>query len=137
MMSRCALGIFRASKLHELRDLAIGKVAPEITGEDIDGKPMKLSDYRGKVVALVFWATWCGPCMGLVPHERDLTERLKGKPFVLLGIDGDPDREQAKKVASRERMSWRSWWNGGPTGPITTLYNVEGWPTVYVLDDKG
>jgi thiol-disulfide isomerase/thioredoxin len=125
------------SNLHELRDLAIGKVAPEIAGEDIDGKSMKLSEYRGKVVALVFWATWCGPCMGLVPHERTMVERLKGKPFVLLGIDGDMDREQAKKAVTRERMTWRSWWNGGPTGQITTEYNVEGWPTVYVLDENG
>jgi thiol-disulfide isomerase/thioredoxin len=125
------------SDLHELRDLAIGKVAPEIVGEDIDGNPMKLSDYQGKIVVLIFWATWCSPCMSLIPHERSLVERLKDKPFVLIGIDGDDDRERAKRAVKQERITWRSWWNGGPTGPITAQYNVEGWPTVFVLDEHG
>ena len=125
------------SALHELRDLAIGKVAPEIEGTDIEGRPLKLSDHRGKVVVLTFWATWCGPCMELVPHERTLVERLAGKPFVLLGINGDDDRERAKRAVGEERITWSSWWNGGPTGPITELYSVEGWPTVYVLDARG
>jgi len=123
--------------LHKLRDLAIGKVAPEIEGTDIEGRPMKLSDHRGKVVVLTFWATWCGPCMAIVPHERSLVERLAGKPFVLLGINGDNDLEQAKRVVDKEGITWRSWRNGGPEGPITDLYNVEGWPTVYVLDARG
>ena len=98
---------------------------------------MKLSDYRGKVVALVFWATWCGPCMGMVPHERELINRLEGKPFVLLGVNGDEDWEAARSVMAKERMTWRSWWNGGKTGAIVTTWCVEKWPTVYILDTKG
>lgn len=125
------------SELNELRNLAVGKVAPEIEGEDIDGKPMRLSDHRGKVVVLTFWATWCGPCMGLVPHERALVERLAGRRFVLLGIDGDEDREKARSVVDQERITWRSWWNGGPSGPITERWNIDSWPTVYVLDARG
>jgi thiol-disulfide isomerase/thioredoxin len=125
------------SGLNELRNLAVGRVAPEIEGEDIDGRPMRLSDFRGKVVVLSFWASWCGPCMGMVPHERSLVGRLEGKPFVLLGVDGDEDRGQAKRVVQRERMTWRSWWNGGPTGPITERWSVASWPTIYVLDAKG
>ena len=126
------------SALHELRHLSIGKVAPEIEGESVDGKPLKLSDYRGKVVVLSFWASWCGPCMGLVPHERSLVKRLEGKPFALLGIDGDEDRKKAQVVTVKEEMSWPSWWdqrNGD--GPIATQWNVRGWPTSYVLDSKG
>ena len=68
-------------KLEAIHSVAVGKVAPDIDGEDIDGKPMKLSQYRGKVVVLVFWGTWCGPCMSLIPHEKALVERLRGRPF--------------------------------------------------------
>jgi hypothetical protein len=75
--------------------------------------------------------------MELVPHERALVERLAGKPFVLLGISGDEDRERAKRAVVEERITWKSWWNGGPTGPITESFSVEGWPTVYVLDARG
>jgi thiol-disulfide isomerase/thioredoxin len=123
--------------LFELQNLAVGKTAPEIEGEDIDGKPMKLSDYRGKVVVLSFWASWCGPCMGLVPDERALVDRLNGKPFVLLGINGDTDRAKAKEVVEKERITWRSWWNGGRTGTITDPWNIESWPTLYILDANG
>ena len=52
-------------------------VAPEIEGESVDGRTLKLSDYRGKVVVLSFWASWCGPCMDLVPDERTLVNRLE------------------------------------------------------------
>ncbi len=123
-------------ELFELRNLRVGKVAPEIEGEGVDGKQFKLSDYRGKVVALIFWASWCGPCMAEVPHEREITERLKGKPFTIVAVNGDDSREQAARVMAKQMMVWPSFWNGtsGPDGPISRAWNVRGWPTVYVLD---
>jgi thiol-disulfide isomerase/thioredoxin len=127
------------TELYELRNLRIGKAAPEIVGEDLDGKKFKLSDYRGKVVLLVFWASWCGPCMGSVPHERELVERFKDRPFVLVGVNGDESKENAAKAVKEAKIPWRSFWNGkeGPGGPIATAWNVRGWPTVYVIDHKG
>ncbi len=105
----------------------------------MDGAKFKLSDHRGKVVAVVFWAAWCGPCMADVPHEREMTERLKGKPFTIVGINGDDKREKAAEVMAKEKMTWPSFWNGetGPEGPIAKAWNIRGWPTVYVLDAKG
>lgn len=126
-----------ASDLFELRHLSIGSVAPEIEGQDLDGELMRLSDHRGKVVALVAWATGCGPCMGMVSHEQELVERLEGEPFVLLGINGDDHPERVREVMREEGITWRSWWDGGPSGLITTQWNIRGWPTVYVLDDEG
>ena len=73
----------------------------------------------------------------MYPHERSLVKRLEGKPFALLGINSDP-REHLKQTLKKERMTWRSWWDGGTTGgPIATRWNVHGWPTTYVLDPKG
>lgn len=130
-------GELARGELYALRNLSVGKVAPEIVGEGVDGKPMKLSDYRGQVVAVVFWATWCGPCMGMVPHERELTKRLAGRPFTILGVNGDDDRRKAKETMAREGMTWPSWWNGGQAGAIVSAWGVRAWPTVYVLDAGG
>jgi RNA polymerase sigma factor (sigma-70 family) len=127
--------------LDEIRLLAIGRTAPEIKGEDIDGKALKLSDHRGKVVVLVFWATWCGPCVRMIPHERELVKRLKDKPFVLLGINGDRDRAVLRRWLVKNPLPWRSWWDGrnenDDSGPIARAWNVSSWPTVYVLDRRG
>ncbi|WP_165071161.1 TlpA family protein disulfide reductase [Paludisphaera rhizosphaerae] len=123
--------------LHEIRDLTVGKPAPEITGVDSQGRPMKLSEHRGKVVALIWWASWCAPCMAMVPHERELAERYKDRPFVILGVNGDEDAARMRSQIQEQRVSWRSWADGGPEGPISTAWNVKSWPTVYVLDPDG
>jgi thiol-disulfide isomerase/thioredoxin len=126
-------------ELFELRNLRVGKVAPEVEGEDLAGQKFKLGDYRGKVVLLVFWASWCGPCMAAVPHERELVTKFKGRPFALIGVNGDEDKDKANKTVTKHEINWRSFWNGkeGPGGPISRDWNVRGWPTVYVIDAKG
>lgn len=125
--------------LKNLTQLRVGKVCPDIVGETVDGTKFKLSDSRGKVTVVVFWASWCGPCMRMVPHEKKLVERMKGKPFALVGINGDDQREKAATAAKKAEMSWPSIWDAAerPDGPITKAWNIHSWPTVYVLDAKG
>jgi thiol-disulfide isomerase/thioredoxin len=132
------LADYARPKLEARRSRAVGMPAPEIEGQDIDGKPLRLSDYRGKVVVLVFWGTWCGPCMGFLPTEKALVERLKGRPFALLGINSDGDREGLKAAVAEKGITWPSWWDGGRTGgPIATRWDVHRWPTIIVLDKSG
>src|SRR5436305_14105389 len=74
----------------------------------------------------------------MYPHERSLVKKLADKPFTILGVNSDTDRGEIKKVIEKEEITWRSFWNGGGTdGPISTKWNVRGWPTLYVLDAKG
>jgi AhpC/TSA family len=76
--------------------------------------------------------------MALVPHERSLVKRLEKKPFAFLGINVDQDRDTVKKVAQKEKITWRSWWDGGNTGgPISEKYKVKALPTIFVLDHHG
>jgi hypothetical protein len=73
----------------------------------------------------------------MYPHERSLVKRLEGKPFALLGVNSDP-KERLEQVLVKEKITWPSWWDGGDTsGPIASRWNVNGWPTIYVLDHKG
>jgi hypothetical protein len=71
--------------------------------------------------------------------ERSLVKQMEGKPFALLGINSDTDKEALKKVMEKENITWRSWWNGpkGTGGPLSEAWNVHGWPTTYVVDSKG
>jgi peroxiredoxin len=74
----------------------------------------------------------------MYPHERSLVKRLEGKPFALIGINSDKDRQGLKKVMEKEQITWRSFFDGGSTqGPIASKWNVMGWPTIYVIDSKG
>lgn len=124
------------AELFELQHLSIGQVPPEIEGTDLDGEAMTLSQYRGKVVLLVFWASWCGPCMGDVPHEKELVERFQGRPFVIVGVNGDDEPEKATLAVRKNSIPWLSFQNG-TKGPITSAWNVRSLPTVYLLDHSG
>ena len=74
----------------------------------------------------------------MYPHERSLVKKLANEPFVLIGVNSDEDRAQLAKVLEEEQITWRSFWNGGSTrGPISTQWNVQSWPTIYVIDAEG
>lgn len=73
----------------------------------------------------------------MIPHEKTLVERLKNKPFALLGINTDSDVAMFKERCKKDGVTWRSAWQGGRSGPISKLYGVTGYPTIYVLDAKG
>ena len=73
----------------------------------------------------------------MYPHERSLVKRLKDKPFALVGVNSDDDREALKKVVEKESLTWPSFFDGGDAGPIARQWNVQSWPTIYVLDQKG
>jgi thiol-disulfide isomerase/thioredoxin len=115
----------------------VGAPAPEIIAVDLDGKTFNLSDYRGKVVDLSFWADWCGWCVKMFPDEKKMVEKYKDRPFVLLGVNGDPTQSAGAESALRHKLTWRSFWNGGETGPITSRYRVQGWPTSFLIDANG
>lgn len=75
----------------------------------------------------------------MFPHERSLVTRLSDKPFALIGVNSDPDKEYYAAETVANGVSWRSFWNGpkGTFGPIAIKWGVSSWPTVYVVDHKG
>lgn len=125
--------------LFEIEHLTVGATVPDIEAEDLDGKPFKLSEYRGKVVMLSFWGDWCVQCRSMYPHERSLVKKLADKPFALIGVNSDRDLENIREIVKEKDISWRSFWNGenGVDGPISTKWNVISWPAIYIIDHEG
>jgi len=119
-----------------MRTLGIDKKVPEAESQDLDGKKVRLSDLKGKVVVLNFWATWCGPCRRLIPHEQKLVKKMEGRPFVFISISADEARETVKEFMTRQPMPWTHWHNG-PAGDLLDSWQVSGFPTIYVIDAKG
>lgn len=72
----------------------------------------------------------------MYPHERSLVKKYQGRPFVLLGVNSDANREEIREVAQRQQLAWRSWWDG-QGGPIAAAWKVRGWPTIYLIDHNG
>lgn len=73
----------------------------------------------------------------MIPHEKEMVERLKSKPFALLGINSDGDRSVLNKILKEQGITWRQGVAGSTSGPLPTKWNVRGWPTIYIIDAKG
>ncbi|MFL5342154.1 MAG: redoxin domain-containing protein, partial [Gemmataceae bacterium] len=130
------LGETARKKLDELRTLSVGRPAREIEGVDLDGKAFKLSDYRGQVVLLDFWANWCGFCRQMFPAEKALVERQRGRPFALLGVNCDEDKASALRAVTQEKLNWRSWFDVSG-GKIGTVWQVDSFPRIFLIDHRG
>lgn len=112
------------------------KPAPDFTLTDAEGKQVKLSDYRGKIVLLNFWATWCGPCAIEIPWFEEFEQQYKSKGFEVLGVSMDEDGWKAIKpyVAAR-KVNYRILLGNDF---VTQLYGgVESLPTTFLVDRNG
>jgi thiol-disulfide isomerase/thioredoxin len=138
---RPALGTVVADTRRMITELTPGKIAPDIIGRDLDGVPFKLRDYRGKVVVLLFSADWCGICRTLHPYERLLQELYRNWPFAILSVETGASRDATKRTKAQQGLTYRSWWDGTPDdeieGPIASAWNVNGLPTLYLIDGTG
>ncbi|MFO0938002.1 MAG: TlpA disulfide reductase family protein [Gemmataceae bacterium] len=123
-------------KIEAIENLVVGKPMPEVIAKDLDGKTVKFSDYKNKVVVFDIWATWCGPCRAMIPHEREMVDKLKGKPFSLISLSADAEVKTLKDFLETEKMPWTHW-HIGASGDVHDLLNIEHYPTIFVVDHKG
>eukprot|EP00913_Durusdinium_trenchii_P013347 g12528.t1 len=134
---KTTLGKAAKESLYRVQTLSVGMTAPDVSGTDADGVKFKLSDYHGKVIVLRFWGDWCPFCRAMFPQERDLVNKLRDKPFALIGVNSD-SRARLKKAQREKSLVWRSFWDGGNVeGPIAGTYRVSEWPTIFVIDHHG
>lgn len=110
------------------------KQAPDFSLTDISGKPLRLSDYRGKVVVLDFWATWCEPCKQEIPHLIDLQSKY-GQRVQVLGISMDDDDKPVRTFQQQYKMNYPI---AVGTSSLADQYGgVLGLPITFVIDGQG
>ena len=111
-------------------------LAPDFTLKDADGKTVKLSDYRGKVVLLNFWATWCGPCKIEIPWFIDFQQRYKDRGFTVIGVSVDDEGWEIVKPYLATRPVNYPVVVSDET--VNTMYGgIDALPTTFVLDKDG
>ena len=122
--------------IKQLENVQIGKVAPEFSLPDTAGVSVSLSDFRGKYVLLEFWASWCGPCRGEIPHLRHVNEAI-GKDFNIISISIDEKNVDWQKALEEESMIWTQLnVPGGFKGEACKKYGIIGVPYSVVLDGE-
>lgn len=105
---------------------------------DVGGKPVSLEKYRGKVLLLDFWASWCGPCMEMLPSLKKLYEKYHDKGFEILGISLDEDLGAMKEAIRKKKIPWRQVFGGDGWQSIPALrYNVEALPHLILIGRDG
>ena len=124
--------------LYELDYLTQGKVAPDFETRDIDGQPIRLSEFRGKIVVIDFWATWCGPCLADMPYLKRISSRYATDQVVIIGVTLDDDLEKLRQKIQSDHLDWPHIREGSDfKGKLVRLYNVNGVPKKYILDRNG
>jgi peroxiredoxin len=126
------------ARVSQLSKLAIGSEAPQIVLPDTLGNPLELSSFRGKVVLVDFWASWCKPCRFENPNVVRLYEKYKDKGFEIYGVSLDKTKPAWMKAIKQDGLKWPQvsdlgFWNSA----AVKLYSIESIPQTYLLDEQG
>jgi peroxiredoxin len=116
--------------------LGPGDRAPDFALKSLDGKSkVSLRSYRGKVVWLDFWASWCAPCLKALPDLEKMRQRVPAKHVQLLAVNLDQDLKKARKFLKKSPIGYPS--ASDPEGKVPEQFGVENMPTSFLIDRKG
>ena len=126
------------NKLHEMESLSVGQEAPLFEATTVSGDTIALADFRGEVVLLEFWATWCGPCIPEIRYFKNVWSEYRGDDFQLIGISLDESSGTLKEFIEVENITWpQIQQDRGSFDEVTEMYSVNGIPRTYLIDRKG
>lgn len=115
-----------------------GQPLPDFSATDLDGNPISLQDYRGKVVLLDFWAVWCGPCIAEMPNLKRVYNQYKDQGFDIIGISLDTDEKRLRNYLKENDIAWRQVFSGrGWQSPVSQQYGIRGIPAPWLIDRDG
>ena len=116
-------------------DVLVGQKAPDFTLPDIEGRPVSLSHYQGKVVVLDFWASWCAPCIHELPVFQKLHNKYRNKGFEVVGINLADDNPNVAGFLREKKISYT---NLIGNDKVQVLYGpITGFPTTLIIDRQG
>jgi peroxiredoxin len=114
----------------------VGQKAPEFKAPALDGKTkLSLTAYRGKVVYLDFWASWCPPCLTSLPQLEEMRKQFPSDQFQILAVNVDQDPQKARKFLERTKIGYPT--ATDPRGSIPASFGIETMPTSFLIDRRG
>jgi len=115
-----------------------GNVPPPLDVHDLSGRRISLGNYRGKVVLLDFWATWCGPCLRKLPEIKGLRQTFPESELVIIGISLDKDLDKLRQFCTAEDLTWPQHCDGeGWKNDVVRRYRVQGIPALFLIGRDG
>ena len=118
--------------------LVEGTKFPDFNEKDLTGKPLSIANYKGKVVLVDFWATWCGPCVGELPNVLKTYEKHHPNGFEIIGISLDREEKKLTDFVKEKNMPWQQYYDGlFWNNKLAEKYGINSIPMTYLLDGEG